>query len=99
MAGGTTTYEANLFGVPMVLVAIADNQIPQAHAWESQGQAIYVGELEELNPQRIVQATLEQLSRQSQPPKLVDGHGAARVAEAMVSSLALPRTPCEYPLA
>lgn len=96
MAGGTTTYEANLFGVPMVLVAIADNQIPQAHAWESQGQAIYVGELEELNPQRLVQATLEQLSRQSQPPKLVDGQGATRVAAAMVSALwssAMPAAP------
>ncbi len=99
MAGGTATYEVNLFGVPMVLVSIADNQIPQARAWDAQGQAIYIGELDGLNPQHLADATLEQLSRQSQPPKLVDGQGAARVAAAMVSALSSPPLPAEPVLA
>ncbi len=87
MAGGTTTYEANLFGLPMVLIAIADNQIAQSQAWAAQGQAIYVGELDALDPQHLVQASLELLKRQVRPPRMVDGLGATRVATALISAL------------
>lgn len=99
MAGGTTTYEVNLFSVPMVLVAIADNQIAQSHAWDAQGHAIYIGELDTLDPPQLARATLKQLNRQLQPPRLVDGLGAARVAAAMVSTLALSHPPAEAAVA
>lgn len=83
MAGGTATYEANMLGLPMVLVAIAKNQIAQALAWEEQGQAIYVGELEALEPQRLVAATQSFLEFERSPQRLVDGLGAVRVASAL----------------
>lgn len=86
MAGGTATYEANLFGLPMVLLAIADNQIAQSQAWDARGQAIYVGELAALTPQRLAQAALDQLNCHRHPPRLVDGLGASRVAAALVSA-------------
>lgn len=87
MAGGTATYEANLFGLPMVLLAIADNQIAQSQAWDARGQAIYVGELDGLTSQRLAQAALEQLTCHRHPRRLVDGLGAARVAAALASAL------------
>ncbi len=87
MAGGTATYEANLSGLPMVLLAIADNQVAQSQAWDASGQAIYVGELAALTPQRLAQAALEQLNCHRHLPRLVDGLGAARVAAALVSAL------------
>lgn len=87
MAGGTATYEANLFGLPMVLLAIADNQVAQSQAWDARGQAIYIGELESLAPQRLAQAALAQLALTGRPQRLVDGLGATRVATALLSVL------------
>ena len=87
LAGGTTTYEANLFGIPMVLITIADNQIDQARAWEARGQAIYVGEINSIDSQRIAQATMTQLGQKGMISRLVDGQGAARVAAALTSYL------------
>jgi UDP-2,4-diacetamido-2,4,6-trideoxy-beta-L-altropyranose hydrolase len=87
LAGGTTTYEANLFGIPMVLITIADNQIAQARAWETRGQAIYVGEIDHIDPQCVAQATINQLERKTITPRLVDGQGAARVAAELTSHL------------
>lgn len=43
MAGGTSTYEAACCGIPMILIAIADNQISQSIAWSHCGCAIYIG--------------------------------------------------------
>ena len=43
MAGGTSTYEAARCGLPMILIAIADNQVAQSKAWSDCGCAIYLG--------------------------------------------------------
>lgn len=87
IASGTTTYEVNLFGIPMVLITIADNQIAQARAWEARGQAIYVGEINRIDAQRLAQATIDQLERKTIITRLVDGQGAARVAAELTSYL------------
>lgn len=88
MAGGTTTYEANCLGIPMVLLAIAENQIRQSQAWQSVGQAVFVGELDLLQPEVLASAVMQQLSKpeliRSRAP-LVDGQGARRVAEKLLA--------------
>ena len=44
-AGGTTTYELDVCGVPMIIISTAVNQIEQSKAWSSYGRAKYLGNL------------------------------------------------------
>lgn len=48
MGGGTTTYEAACCGLPMILLAISDNQIPQSIGWDCKGAANYLGMFKEV---------------------------------------------------
>jgi UDP-2,4-diacetamido-2,4,6-trideoxy-beta-L-altropyranose hydrolase len=54
MAGGTTTHEAARCGLPMILITIADNQVPQAKAWSELGAAIYIGVLADVTKQKLI---------------------------------------------
>lgn len=86
LAGGTTTYEANLLGLPMVIISIANNQIQQAKAWDRHGQGVYLCDIESLDADRLLNAVQEQLQITQRPEKLVDGLGAQRVAQAIIES-------------
>jgi UDP-2,4-diacetamido-2,4,6-trideoxy-beta-L-altropyranose hydrolase len=95
LAGGGMTYEANFLGLPMSLVAIADNQILHAAAWEKTGAARYYGALEEIGIERMCADINNQLAGGGAPQRLpaiarrVDGLGGQRVAEAMVREFRL----------
>lgn len=95
IAGGGTTYEANYFGVPMVLIAIADNQILNSLAWQEIGCAQYLGELSNLDSTKIIRAVTQALEGGHDPaqkcnnPKLVDGLGGVRVARQMMEQIEL----------
>ncbi len=87
MAGGTTTYEANCLGIPMVLLAIAENQIRQSQAWQSVGQAVFLGSFEMIHPETLFTAVnehIQDLDHRSKFQKMVDGKGAFRVANKIV---------------
>ena len=43
MAGGASIYEAACCGLPMLVITIADNQIPQSKAWVNLGVAKWLG--------------------------------------------------------
>ncbi|WP_300541237.1 glycosyltransferase [Maricaulis sp.] len=96
-ASGTTTLEAAACGLPMILLAIADNQVEPARAWARRGAALYLGEIDALVPRMLANAF-----REMQAPALrarqtralyetgVDGYGVTRVADAVERCLLRP---------
>lgn len=56
MAGGTSTYEAARCGLPMILIAIADNQVAQSRAWNELRVAKYLGMIGQINSPSLVTA-------------------------------------------
>lgn len=93
-AAGSTVWELCLFGIPMVLISIADNQDGIIKAMDATGAAINLGAESELEPLALERATRELLSDterrdevSSWARSLVDGAGADRVAAALDSNL------------
>ena len=89
-AGGSTTWELAFMGVPMILVTIADNQVPGARALDAAGLGSYLGPAEDLTalalrgalnsliPDAAKRRTMSQKGREC-----VDGLGADRVVRAL----------------
>jgi len=48
-AGGTTTFETAMMGLPTLILQIADNQLANAQAWGRMGAAVDLGPLDDLN--------------------------------------------------
>lgn len=89
-AAGTTALEMCRVGLPMVLVSVADNQVPGAVELARRGVAVNLGAALEVSPTSITNELWELLCssekrrRMSQlGQKLVDGNGATRVVGAM----------------
>lgn len=85
-AGGTTTFEMAMLGLPALIVQIADNQRLNAEAWQRLGVAVDLGPLEQLDVGRLG----DELSRLAADPgrrqsmaalgrEYVDGRGAERI--------------------
>lgn len=53
MASGTSTLEAAALGLPMLLIAIADNQILPAKSLVDKGGAFFLGELKNVTEEKI----------------------------------------------
>ena len=90
IGGGGTSYEAACLGMPMVIIAIVDNQVMQAKAWEKSGAAIFLGSLHELSEQQLQSTFVRLLENDAQrqamavrASRLVDGQGVRRVAESI----------------
>lgn len=90
MASGTTTLEAAACRLPMILLAIAANQIEPAEAWARRGAAVYLGDIDTLSPDTLIEAVHRlqaPQSRESYTRALqetgVDGRGVSRVADAV----------------
>ncbi|GFK94863.1 UDP-N-acetylglucosamine--N-acetylmuramyl-(pentapeptide) pyrophosphoryl-undecaprenol N-acetylglucosamine transferase [Fundidesulfovibrio magnetotacticus] len=90
-AAGSTAYELCLLGVPMALAVLAPNQRGVARGLEAAGAAVLLGEtpLDEASAANALAALLRSrqvrqgLSRAGQ--RLVDGQGADRVVERLLS--------------
>lgn len=85
-AGGTTTFEMAMLGLPALMIQIADNQRPNAQAWDSAGVAIDLGTLENLDSGRLRDKLVqlagnpelrERMARRGR--ECVDGRGAERI--------------------
>lgn len=94
MAGGTTTFEAACSGLPMVLLAIADNQIQGAQAWANTGSAVFLGMLKETSAEKLVEKVSRLLDSEStrkemadKARKCVDGKGGDRVAARIMNKI------------
>jgi UDP-2,4-diacetamido-2,4,6-trideoxy-beta-L-altropyranose hydrolase len=89
-AGGTTTWERMCLGVPAIVASIAQNQVPGCEQLARDGLIEYLGDIRGVDVaalRRSVRAhrahpeVLEAAARRGMA--LVDGLGAARVAEAV----------------
>lgn len=90
-AGGSTTYEFAFMGVPMILIAIADNQLGIVQGLHETGAAVSLGWHEDVFENAICReiATVcnsskfrREMSRAGQ--MLVDGHGCKRIMDVLV---------------
>jgi UDP-2,4-diacetamido-2,4,6-trideoxy-beta-L-altropyranose hydrolase len=92
-AAGSTSWELAFFGVPTLFLILADNQAANARELERQRLGICLGDNLKLTGPQITTALLRLAKSQStrsefsrSGSKLVDGGGAARVAQALMSS-------------
>jgi UDP-2,4-diacetamido-2,4,6-trideoxy-beta-L-altropyranose hydrolase len=92
-ASGSTVWEMCCLGLPMLLIVTASNQLGIAKALHQHGAAVSLGEIEYITPDMLTASLKKFLGdpslRQalSQAGKqLVDGRGAARVAEILLDS-------------
>jgi UDP-2,4-diacetamido-2,4,6-trideoxy-beta-L-altropyranose hydrolase len=101
-AGSTSFWELACLGVPALIVVIANNQRAIARAAENAGAALVLGESNHLNPRNLAAAIAalaadpNRRQRMSAAGRnLVDGRGAARVANAVAQiNAAQPQEIC-----
>jgi UDP-2,4-diacetamido-2,4,6-trideoxy-beta-L-altropyranose hydrolase len=90
-AAGSTTWELCYFGVPMILISAAENQMLVGKAMSDRQAAIYLGGTEETTSEKICDglallrndAVRQSLTENAK--RLVDGKGAERVLSAMIN--------------
>jgi len=87
MASGTTAHEANCCQLPMVLVSLVDNQHAPGQSWATAQQGQYLGPWESVAAltlfQTVTQCLQDLRGGHRSTPTMVDGQGAARVAQAL----------------
>jgi len=86
-AGGATSWERACLGLPSLVVAIADNQLPFAQTLHQAGQIQLLGSEAAVSVEQIRQALVAALQEPWLRPSgqgLTDGWGAARVATALL---------------
>jgi UDP-2,4-diacetamido-2,4,6-trideoxy-beta-L-altropyranose hydrolase len=90
-AGGSSNWELCYYGLPRVVVVLADNQRSISKHLESVGIAINIGELADVSPSRIASAVNEfrrdneRLSfARKRAREIVDGFGAMRVVDQLL---------------
>ncbi len=89
-AGGTTVWERCCIGLPMLLVAIADNQVAISREVEQAGAAKYLGRASEISGGDMADALVQLLEDKDRvigmreaARRLADGNGCERVIAAM----------------
>jgi UDP-2,4-diacetamido-2,4,6-trideoxy-beta-L-altropyranose hydrolase len=91
-AGGSACWERCCLGLPSLIVAVADNQIHIAKALDSIGAGVYLGAWQDVDINNLKDAIkdlminpvkVNEISKKS--IALVDGLGASRVAEILLS--------------
>ena len=92
-AGGMTTFEMAALGIPVMILQIADNQVPITRAWQQCGYGVDMGYLDQLRPdylQREMMSLMQDSTRRKAMAAagriLVDGLGAGRVARTLLSA-------------
>jgi len=89
-AGGSSCYELAYFGIPNLIITIADNQVNIAHELDKQKVSIYLGRKDEIKADQlknslkdlIASHSLRKIMRQN-GRKLVDGKGKERIVDFM----------------
>jgi len=91
-AGGMTVFEMAVLGIPVLIMQIADNQVPITRAWQQCGYGIDLGHLDKLHQETLLQemTSLMQDAGRRQAMSIVgqamvDGEGTRRVARALLS--------------
>ena len=93
VGAGTMKFEVACLGRPAVLLAVADDQLPVGPPYAATGAAAYLGDGRTISPAAVAAAVqglladkvrLEAMGRTA--AELVDGRGADRIADAILSS-------------
>jgi UDP-2,4-diacetamido-2,4,6-trideoxy-beta-L-altropyranose hydrolase len=89
--GGTMKFELALLGRPMILLAVAPDQLPIGPSFAATGAAHYLGDGRTIDPARVGEAVAAlmadepaRLEMASRGRAIVDGRGADRIAAAIV---------------
>lgn len=89
-AGGSSCYELAYFGIPNIIVTIADNQLRIAHELNKQNVSIYLGKKDEIKAEQLKKKFEELVNNHSlqknmscNGKKLVDGKGKERIVDFM----------------
>lgn len=87
-AGGTSCYELAYFGIPNIIIAIADNQLNIAKEFDKKNVSIYLGRKEDFSSNKIKENVLklvnDNLLRKKMAENgrsLVDGKGKKRIVD------------------
>ena len=90
-AGGMTVFEMAVLGIPVLIMQIADNQVPITKAWQQCGYGIDLGHLDQLHQGTLLQGMISLMQdagrRQAMSTTgqaMVDGEGTRRVARALL---------------
>ena len=91
MAGGRTIYEVSSCGLPMILIAIADNQVSHSKAWSQKTSMVtFLGKLNEIDSEKLLseynKVKRKNLLQYHNKKPLVDGLGRIRVAKEIINS-------------
>jgi UDP-2,4-diacetamido-2,4,6-trideoxy-beta-L-altropyranose hydrolase len=91
-AAGTATWERCCLGLPTILMAVADNQIPIAREISSAGAGLYLGTPDYISQGQIAAAVRKMLDNpelvrdiSERAMQLVDGRGSDRIINLMLS--------------
>lgn len=89
-AAGSTSWELAFMQLPSITCAIAENQVPIAHALEQEGVTHYLGWHEDVSAEcvadmldKLLRAEPHRAAMSRRGRELVDGRGAQRVVDAM----------------
>jgi spore coat polysaccharide biosynthesis predicted glycosyltransferase SpsG len=93
-AGGSSCYELAYFGIPNLIIAVADNQLSIAYEFDKQRIGIYLGEKNEIQQEYLRDKVKELLVNKSlrkhmsqNGHNLVDGKGKKRIVDYMETIL------------
>jgi len=89
-AGGSSCYELAYFGIPNIIITVADNQLNIAKELDKLNVSIYLGKKEDFSSNKIKENVLKLITDNSLRKKmsenglkLVDGLGKKRIIEVM----------------
>lgn len=89
-AGGSSCYELAYFGIPNIIISIADNQLHIAENLDKRKVSMYLGEKENFKGNQLKNKLIELINNQSlrrnmseNGRKLVDGKGKIRIVDFM----------------
>ena len=89
-AGGTSSYEFSYFGIPNLIIAIADNQLKISNELDKQNISIYLGKKDQLSTGNLKNKFKELIDNSAlrktlseNGKRLVDGKGKQRIVDFM----------------
>jgi len=94
VASGHLTYELAYLGVPMLSVSMNSSQVSTAEAWSTRGISDYIGDVEKLTPELIMEKILYWMERDQDleergiaSQRVIDGRGKFRALEKLTKLL------------
>ena len=89
-AGGSSCYELAYFGIPNIIITVADNQLNNAKTLNKNNVSVYLGKKEDFSSAKLKENILKLINNTplrrkmiKNEMRLVDGRGKKRIVEVM----------------